>query len=319
MGDQATGALSKLVIGFQTDAITAATAGFVMPFNSSGLKGSRNQFTPATMRGNLNPTEPSDGNESVAGQIVVPVDSIAMWYWLKAACGAPTTTGSASPWTHKFKTGDPANLRPYITIEHQYLDLATPQYFQYLGCKVMSMALSMGEDAEFVATLDFVGISETITTSSFDGSPTTVTMSRLKNNQMTLKEGGSNIANAKSLSCNIGWKCDNSQYVIGAGGTLGSIPDGVMEVKGELAALFENMILLDKAKNSTESSLEAAFTASADSSLTLKFPEIKYTPNSPGIPGPQGIAINLPYGAYYDNSTEATSVQATLINTEEHA
>jgi len=316
---QATGALSKLVMGFQTNATTVATDGFLMPINKSTLKSTRNQITPGTIRGNLNPTEPSDGNTSVSGSIDVPVDSIAMWYWLKAACGAPTTTGSVSPWTHVFKTGDPAAPRPYITIERQLTDLATPQFFLYTGCKITSIALSMGTDAELVATLNVIAISETIGTTSFDATPTTITMSRLKNNQMSLKEGGSLIANAKTLDTNINWNCDSDQYVIGGGGSLGAIPDGVMSVTGNLSALFENVLLLNKAMNSTESSIEATFTASASSSLAIKFPEVKYTRNSPGIEGPKGIVISLPYGAYYDNCTEATSTQITLINTEAHA
>jgi len=316
---QATGALSKLVLGFQTDAETTAAAGFVMPINKSTLKSKRNQITPATIRGNLNPVEPSDGNLSVAGDIEVPVDSIAMWYWLKAAFGAPDTVGSESPWTHTYAAGDPDVVRPYLTIEHQFLNLDVPQYFMYKGCKVNSMSLSMGADAELVATLSIVGTTETIGTSSFDGSATEVNMSRLKNNQMSLKEGGATLANGKTVDLTINWNCDTDQYVINGGGVLGSIPDGVMNVSGNLNALFENVSLLNKAINSTESSMEATFSASASSSLTITMPELKYTRNSPGIDGPKGISISLPYGAYYDNATEETSVQIELVNTEEHA
>ena len=315
---QATGALSKLVMGFQADAATTATAGFVLPVNKSTIKSSRNQIIPATIRGNLNPTEPSDGNLSVAGDIEVPVDSLAMWYWLKAAFGAPTTAGT-DPYTHVFKAGDPTAPRPYITIEHQFTDLATPQFFLYVGCKINSMSLSMGADSELVVTMAVVGISETIGTSSFDGSATTINMSRLKNNQMTLKEGGGSIANAKLVDCSINWNVDTDQYVIAAGGTLGAVPDGVMGVSGNLSALFETISLLTKAMESTESSLEATFTASASSALVIEFPELKYTRNSPGIEGPKGIVQSLPWGAYYDNGADETSVMVTLTNTEAHA
>lgn len=315
---QATGALSRVVIGFQADVDTTATAGFVMPVNKSTLKSSRNQITPATIRGNLNPTEPSDGNTSVSGTIDIPMDSIATWYWFKAAFGAPTTSGT-DPYDHVFKAGDPDAERPYLTIEHQFTDLGTPQYFMYKGCKINSMSINMGEDGEAVISLAVVGVSETIGTSSFDGSATTITMSRLKNNQMTLKEGGSAIANAKLMDCSINWNCDTDQYVIGGGGTLGSIPDGVMSVTGNISTLFETVTLLTKAMNATESSLEATFTASASSAMVIEFPELKYTRNSPGIEGPKGISIKLPWGAYYDNDADETSVKVTLTNTEAHA
>jgi hypothetical protein len=317
---QATGAMSRLVIGFQVDAVTPATEGFVMPIKSSTLKGDRTQIPDTTIRGNLNPAEPSDGNKKVAGVITIPMDSIAMWYWLKAAYGSPTTTGSASPWVHTFKAGDPDAPRPYLTVEHQFLDLDTPQYMRYTGVKINSMNIAnMGADAELLVVLNVEGAQETPSTTPFDAAPTIVGLSKLKNNQLTLKEGGTTISNAKSLDCNIGWNCDTDQYVIGGGGSRGAIPDGVMSVGGNLSALFQNMDLLDKATNSTKSSIEATFTGSSTSALVKKFPEVKYTPSSPGIEGPKGIVIKLPWGGFYKIAAEETSVQTVLTNTEEHA
>ncbi len=312
---QATGALSKLLLGFESTFQTPPADGFVMSINSSDLKSTRNQITPATIRGDLNPVEPSDGNTSVAGSISVPVDSIAFWYWLKAAFGDPVTTGTG-PYVHEFKAG---NIRPTLTLEHQFLNIDSPRYFRYVGCKVSAIAISAGDDGELVATFSIVGTSETIETSSFDATPTVVSFSRLKNNQLSLNEGGSPISNAKLVDMNIDFTVDTDEYVIGSGGVLGSVPDGVMAISGNLNTLFEDVVLLNKAINSTESSLEMTFSASATSILVIKFPEVKYTRNSPGIEGPQGLAISLPFGAYYTDAPEATSVVATLTNSEEHA
>lgn len=312
---QQTGAGASVLIGFETTFKTAATDGFIMPINSSTVKGSRNQNSAATIRGSLNPVEPFDGNTSVGGQIVVPVDSIAFWYWLKAVFGSPTTTGT-SPYAHEFKAG---NTRPSLTIEHQFTELGTSKYFQYTGCKVSGMSLSAGDDGELIATLDVVGAKETIASSSFDASPTTISLARLKNNQLTLTEGGSTLSNAKLVDININFNCDTSQYVIGGGGELGSIPDGVMAVSGNLNTLFEDTTLLEKATDSTESALVLTFANGASSILVINFPELKYSLNSPGIDGPQGLAVALPFNAYYDDATEATSVVATVTNTEEHA
>jgi hypothetical protein len=313
---QQSGAYAKLLLGFETTFKTAATAGFLMPINSSSVKGSRNQNSAATIRGNLNPVEPFDGNTSVGGSVVVPVDSIAFWYWLKAWLGDPTTTGSESPWTHTFKAG---TTRPSITIEHQFPDLDAAKYFQYTGCKINGMSLSVGGDGELVATFDVVGAKETISATPFDSSPTEVGFSRLKNNQAALQEGGSSATNVTQVDLSVNMNCDTSQYVIGGGGELGSIPDGVMDVSGTFNALFENTTALEKAVDSTESSLQATFTGGTSSILDIKLPELKYSLNSPGIDGPQGIAVSLPFSGYYEDSTEETSVQVALTNTEEHA
>jgi hypothetical protein len=312
---QQSGAFSRLLLGFETTFKTAATAGFVMPINSSSVKGSRNQNTAATIRGNLNPVEPFDGNTSVSGQVVVPVDSIAFWYWLKALFGDPTTTGT-SPYVHVFKAG---NERPSLTLEHQFPDLDTAKYFQYTGCKVNGMSLNVGGDGELTASFDIIGAKETIAAASFDASPTAVGFSRLKNNQAAIQEGGSSATNVTQVDTSININCDSTQYVIGGGGELGSIPDGVMAVSGNFNALFENTISLEKAVNSTESSLQTTIADGPSSILDILMPELKYSLNSPGIDGPQGIAISLPYSAYYEDATEETSVQITLTNTEEHA
>jgi hypothetical protein len=313
---QQTGALAKILIGLESAFKTIATEGFVMPISSCSVKGSKNQIIPATITGNLNPVEPLDGNVSVAGQIVVPVDSLVFWYWLRLALGDPVTTGSSSPWTHTFKAG---NTRSSFTLEYQYTELDLNRYFQYTGCKISGMSLSAGDDGELIASFDVVGAVETIATSSFDLSPTTLTMARMKNSQLTMTEGGSTISNAKLADLNINFNLDTSNYVIGGGGVLGSLPDGIYSVSGNLNALFEDTTLLEKALDSTESAVVLTFTVSASAILVLTFPEIKYTPSSPGVDGPQGMLISLPFAGYYDNNSDATSFMAALTNTEEHA
>jgi len=308
--------MASVMIGIESAFKTIATDGFIMPVNSSGVKGSKNQTSPATIRGNLNPVEPFDGNWSVGGQIVVPVDSIAFWYWLQLAFGTPVTTGASSPYTHTYKAG---NGRPSFTLEHRFTELGTAKYFQYTGCKISSMSISAGSDGELIATFDVIGAVETIASTSFDASPTTLSLARLKNSHLTLKEGGSAIANAKMVDFNINFNLDTRNYVIAGGGVLGSLPDGVYSVTGNMNALFEDTALLAKAIAGTESSIELTFTGAATSILVIDFNELKYSPNSPGIDGPQGIAISLPFSAYYDNDASATSVLVTLTNAEAHA
>ncbi|HCY86667.1 MAG TPA: hypothetical protein DHV36_16160 [Desulfobacteraceae bacterium] len=310
-----TGAGSKVVLGYQSDIDTVATEGFVLAVNSSSLNATRTQNTAQTIRGNMNPVEPFEGNLSASGSITVPVDSIQLWYLLKAAFGDPTTSGTG-PYSHVFKAG---NARPFLTVEHQFTELATDKFFRYRGCKINSMALSQGQDGELVATFDVVAANRTIETSAFDASPTSLGFARLKNNQMTLKEGGSAMSNAKMVDMTVNFNCDTSQYVIGGGGILGAIPDGVMGVSGKVDALFEDTTLLEKAINATESKLESTFTGSASSALSILLPELKYTPADPGIDGPQGLAVSLAYNAYYTDAVEATSVQITLTNSEAHA
>jgi hypothetical protein len=318
MTDQATGALSKIVIGFEASAYgTAAVDGFDVPFVSSSLKLDRNKQTSPIIRGDFNPVKPTPGNKVVSGTIVVPFDSIASYYWLKAAFNTVDTTGTSSPYTHSF-TMEGTTKRKSLTIEHQYLDLDTPQYFMYTGCKISRMSFSTGGEGELLLNLDVVGSDREIDTSSFDAEPTEVGYEPLNQSQAALKEGNTTYADATNVTYEINFNPDTSQYVIGGGGALGAIPDGVIAVTGNLSALFTDVALLSKAAADTETSLEVTYTGSSSSKVIADFPELQFSESDPPIEGPQGIVVSLPWSAYYDDGSDESAVVIQLVNTEEH-
>ncbi|GAG14179.1 unnamed protein product, partial [marine sediment metagenome] len=131
---------------------------------------------------------------------------------------------------------------------------------------------------------------------------------------MTMKEGGSSIANLKECSLTFNNNMDTSQYVIGSAGQVGSMPSGIASVTGSITALFENDVLLTKAENHTESSLDLIWTSSSYS-LTLHIPELVYEPASPTVSGPAGVVATLNFQGYYANDGDATILKATLVNT----
>jgi len=312
---QQKGVTSQLLIGIESAYKTEATAGFVMPFNSSGLAPGQTLSQAATITGTRNPVQPFAGNRDVAGPIVVPADSIAMWYWLQAMFGDPVTTGS-DPYEHEFKIGD---SMPSLTIEHQFTDLGTDAYVRFLGCKIGSMNMTFGGDGELVVTLNVVGASESNETSSFDGSPTTVSLGRVQNFQAALTEGGGSLSNATELALNIDFGLDTDNYVIGGSGVRGSLPEGIVGVSGSLKTLFEDVTLLNKAINSTETSLKVTVTSSASSILEFEIQELQYERSTPPIEGPQGLMATLNFQGYYDNGSEASAIVARVTNSEAHA
>jgi len=319
MGTQATGALSKLVIGFESVAYgTAAAAGFDVPFVSSSLQLNRNKTTSPIIRGDFNPVKPSPGNKSVGGTIVVPFDSIASWYWLKSAFNTLATTGASSPYTHKF-TMEGATKRTSLTIEHQYLDLDTPQYFMFTGCKIASMSFSTGGEGELLLTMQIVGSDRTISATSFDGDETAISYDPVNQSEASLTEGGSAFADATNISFDINFNPDTSQYVIGGGGALGAIPDGVMSVTGNLSALFTDTTLLTKASGNTETALVATYNGGTSNQVIVNLPELQYSEADPPIDGPQGIVQSLPFSAYYDDGGDASSAVISILNAEAHA
>ncbi len=310
---QAKGSQAQLLGGVKevTFGTTPGTpTAYTLPVISSNITGTQQQINSNVIRGGRNPTAPSNGNKSVAGQVVVPVDLINIGYWLQMALGDPTTTGSGDPYTHVFKVGD--SLDSWV-LEQGYTDIN--QYQEFNGCKVNSLAFSFDATAnsELTATAQVEGATEALDTSSIDATPTAQSVTPLEIGDLAIKEGGSTIGSVRSIDFTIGNNLDTGNYVVGGGGQRGAISEGLCQITGTMTALFEDQTLLSKAKDSTETSLELTLTQSTHS-LKFDINELLYSYQSPGIQGPQGILQTLSFAGYYDNGAAASVIAATLVN-----
>ncbi len=312
---QQKGVTSALVIGEESAFGTQPSAGFVVPFNTFGVVASQTVNAPATISGTRNPVEPFRGNKDVGGSIVVPVDSSAFWYWLQMMFGDPTTAG-AGPYTHTFDIG---NTQPSYTLESQFTDLLTDVFYQYLGCKASRWSMTLGGDGELVSTIDVIGADSDPDSSSFDASPTTMTIDRLDNFEASLTEGGGAISNVTEVSFTVDFGLDPSNFVIGGSGARGAIPEGIVDVSGNIKTLFEDTSLITKAVSGTESAIIITIQEDANHSLVIEFNELQYSLKTPEISGPQGLLVDLDFQAYYENHADASAVVAVLTNQDAHA
>jgi hypothetical protein len=309
---QVLGSKARLVMDFETIYKTdpGTPAGLVMPFNTFNLKGNRAKNSAQTITGTRNPVKPFDGVLAVSGDAIIPVDANAFAYWLKACFGAPTTTGTG-PYTHEFKVGD---LMPSMVMETRFSDNTSVITFAKRGgCKIASFSMSIGGDNELVANFQIEGATETLSGAAYDASPTTISLDRFENFEATITEGGSAITTVTGVDFNVNFGLKTDLYTIGGGGTRANLPEGLLEVTGSVTALFDSTSLLNKAINSTESSILINFT-SGTNGLEIALNELQYERNSPGIEGPQGIEITLPFVAYMDDHAAASVIIANLIN-----
>jgi hypothetical protein len=297
------------MLGFEQHFGGGSDNGFVLPINSFGVRSTRALNRPATLASGRNPIVPFAGNLAVGGNIVIPVDSAALAYWLIAMFGLPTTTGS-SPYVHEFKI---PSSQPSLVLENAYTDLATAKYNRFVGCKITSFAITVGGDGELVATLGVTGRSDSMESSAFDASPTTITLARLNNFHAALLEGGATLANATEVSIMIGLPL-TPYYVIGGGGLAGSLAEEKVEVSGNIKTLFEDTSLIDYAIAGTERTLKLTITGSSASVFELEIQELLYERNSPDNPGPQGMIADLNFQGYYENGSEASGIVARLTN-----
>ena len=309
---QAKGSQAQLVGGIKETTFgsdPASPSGVVLPIISSDISLTQPNIDDDVLRGNRNAAKPSKGNKAVSGSVVAPLDITGIGYWLQMALGDPTTTGSG-PYTHVFKV--PSSLDSWV-LEQGYADIT--QYQKFNGCKVNSLAFNFDAAANTAlqVSAQVEGASLTQGTSSIDGSASAISLTRFEIDDLALTEGGSSIANVRSLSLTIGNNLDTNNYVVGGSGVRGSLPEGKCTVAGTITTLFENTTLLTKALNSTETAIVATLT-SGSYSLELDIGELIYGFRSPGIPGPQGILVSLDFTGYYDDDADASAIKATLVN-----
>lgn len=309
---QARGRKGHLLLDFESTfgENPGSPAAIKMPFQTSEVRSSQTLNEDQTIRDSRSPAKPTQGNIDVSGSIVVPVDSIGIGYWLKSMFDDPSTSG-AGPYDHVFTLGD---NQPSLVIEQGFNDISV--YERFNGCRISTFSMELGGEGDVTASIDVMGAEETVDASTYDGSPTEITLKKFNQFQASIEEDGSTIAIVTQASIDIDFALDGDQYTLGNEGQRKDIPEGIAAITGNITALFENSTLLNKAIEGTESSLKLTLTNGSDV-LSFDLPEIMYERNSPGITGPQGILIELPYRAYDQDSDKNTALEVTLTNSQE--
>lgn len=309
----AKGSKGQLLLDFETTYNQDPTtpAGVLLPFNNESIVAQQNLTNPATITGSRNPVQPIKGNTDVSGSITIPVDQIATGYWIKALFGSPNTTDNLNgTYTHVFTVSE---TQPSLVIEKGFTDIG--QYFKYNGCKINQFSMDFGGDGELTASIDIVGSKETVSSTPYNSGASKPSFIRFNNFQATIEEGGSVIGDITEGNFAISANLDTELYTIGNQGTRGDLPEGVLNITGSITVLFKDMSLLNKAINTTESSIKIKF-SDGTHYIEFYFPEIIYNRNSPTISGPNGVLVTLNWQAYYKDNADSTSCKITLLNTK---
>ncbi len=95
---RAQGARAQMALAFETTYGTPPAGGFTkMPFASTTLGAEQPLLNSELLGYGRDPLAPIKDAVTADGDVVVPLDASGFGFWLKAAFGAPTTTGTG-PW-----------------------------------------------------------------------------------------------------------------------------------------------------------------------------------------------------------------------------
>ena len=150
---RAHGARAQMALAFETVYGTPPASGYrLMPFARTTLGAEQPLLNSELLGYGRDPLAPIKDAVTADGEVVVPIDVEAFGFWLKAAFGAPTTTGAEAPYSHEFQSGSWS--LPSMSIETGMPEV--PRYAMYSGCVLDQITWQMQRSGLLTATARLV-------------------------------------------------------------------------------------------------------------------------------------------------------------------
>lgn len=306
---RAQGASARLALAYESTYGTPPASGFVrMPFASSGLSSGQPLIDNELLGYGRDPLAPIKDVVTADGEIVIPVDVDGIGYWLKAALGAATVTGT-TPKTHTFKSG--GLTLPSMAIEQGLSQI--PSYSMFAGVRLDQIKFNMGRSGNLQASVALVAQGETIAASSAAGTVADLAqVKRFGHFNGSIKRNGTALGNIVSGELTYSNNLDRVETIRGDGKIDGADPT-IASLKGQIVSRFADTVLLDQATSGASCALEFAWTISATEKLTITAHEVYLPVPRREIPGPQGIQATFDWQAAL-NSAAGAMMTVQLVN-----
>lgn len=306
---RAQGARAQMALAFETVYGTAPASGYKqMPFASTTL-GSEQPLLASELLGyGRDPLAPQQDVITVDGQVVVPIDVEAFGYWLKAAFGAPTTTGT-TPKTHTFVSG--ATALPSFAIETAMPEV--PRFAMYAGCMLDQLSWSMQRSGLLTATAKIIAQGESVAAATAAGTPAAIGLQRFGHFNGQIKRAGAVLGNVTSAEVTYSNGLERIE-TIRSDGKIDGVDPGMAALTGGVDVRFADTVLMQQAIDGTPIDLEFSYSLGANASFTFTAHAVYLPRPRIEITGPQGVQAKFDWQAAKATSP-ARMCTAVLVNT----
>jgi hypothetical protein len=248
------------------------------------------------------------GNRSAAGDVVVDMRNGNYDSWLESAF--------MSTWaSNVLKIG--TTLKSF-SIEDSANDTASTDAFRlFTGMAVSKYSCSIKPNNMVTGTFSFMGKDMVAALTKYE---TTLTAGAINkpydaySGTIKISDAGSALSAVASIT-GIDFTVDNSfnpTYVVGSP-TTPQLEYGMANVSGTITAYFEDLSLINRFINETETAFEVQVDSpDVTAGQTYLFPRVKINAADVPVDNPQSRIITLPFQALYD-TTENTSVKITRL------
>jgi hypothetical protein len=305
---RAQGARAQMALAFETVYGTPQGGGFTkMPFASTTLGAEQPLLNSELLGYGRDPLAPIKDAVTADGDVVVPLDAKAFGFWLKAAFGAPTTTGTG-PWTHEFQSG--AWTLPSVSIETGMPEV--PRYAMYSGCVLDQLTWQMQRSGLLTATAQLVAQGETVGTTTSAGTPAALDLKRFGHFNGSITRNGSELGNVVSADITYANNLDRIETIRSDGRIDGADPS-IAALTGSIEVRFADSTLVTQAINGDPCELEFAYVLPSGESFTFTAHAVYLPRPRIEISGPQGVQATFDWQAARD-SVVGRMCTATLVN-----
>lgn len=268
----------------------------------SGVRAQQPLLQPNSLTSARARSRAKRGNINVSGGLNVEIGAENIGKILKHTMGANTTTG-VGPYTHTLTIG---SLPTGMVIEQDFgANISgVGRYEKFNGCRVRNASFNFPQEGFCTAAFDVLGAKRTLGSAALDATVTDNGHTPFSSFEGTIQEGGAAIAIVTQLQFTLDNDLDDSVYCIGGAGQRRAAPEGFANISGTLTALFEDATLINKGINDTASSIKVTLTrgtgagSAGNESIEFFLQNLVYEQTSPGIPGPRGLMLSLPFQGF---------------------
>ena len=243
----------------------------------------------------------------VDGDIEIPLDLNNFGYWLKAAMGDPTTSGTDKK-VHIFSSS--TSTIPSLTVEVGIKDAG--KYFVTTGARVNTFTLNFERSGEAKSTVNLIGQSVASSDAPKNDSPSPLDFKVFSQFQGSLKKGTDLLANVTSGNLTYSNNLERVE-TIRSDGKVDGVDLGMTTIMGSVTLRYADEVLMAAATG--QSPLKFTFTYKIDADNLFEFIVYRVFLPKPKrvIDGPGGISVTYDFHAAKDK-TAAKMAQATLKN-----
>ncbi len=308
---RAQGARAQMALAFESTYGTPPASGFTkMPFASTTLGAEQPLLNSELLGYGRDPLAPVQDTVTADGDVVIPLDAEGFGFWLKAAFGAPTTSGTG-PWTHEFQSG--AWSLPSISIETGMPEV--PRYAMYSGCVLDQISWQMQRSGLLTATARLVAQGETVDTATAAGTLADIDLKRFGHFNGSVTRNGSALGNVVSADITYSNNLDRIETIRDDGRIDGADPS-IAALTGSIEVRFADSTLVSQAINGEACELEFGYVLPSGESFTFTVHAVYLPRPRIEISGPQGVQATFDWQAARD-SVVGRMCTATLINNTE--